>query len=185
MKKDDNFYELVKKGKSKRLYIPEILEALNHFNKKNDKIAVLKHNNSTALKEILRLVYSPTVKFKLKYSEVKNIAYEDLRIDDYGMAPATLYKEYRLLKYCVDNNKNNVRPEKLKVIISQLFSSLCKEEVELVKNIFKKKLPYNGLTEALVRDVYPEFFPDKPKDKGKSSIKDKEIEDDVETKLSA
>ena len=145
------------------LFIPEILEFVGKLPKKADKIEVLQNNDSKALQEVLRLTFDPSIKFRLKTKEARAIPFEDMDIADYPLAPTTLFREAKRLHYYT--SESNVREEKLKIMLSQLYSSLYVDDADLVRAMFSKKLPYKGITFSLIKEAFPAQWPEKVKDK--------------------
>jgi len=154
--------ERVKNGKIQPLYIPELLEFVGKLTKKEEKISTLQNNDTKALREIFRLTFSPDVNFMLEHKEVKDLEFEDIDIADYSLAPSTLFREFKRLSIFTNEKGQNLRKTKLKILLSQMFSGMYKEDIDLVKAVFTRKLPYKGITANLVKDTFPGLIPEKP-----------------------
>ncbi len=142
------------------LFIPEIFEFVGTTKSKDDKLAILRNNSSPAMLTILRLTYSSDITFLMSFNEVKKIEFEDMDIADYTLAPSTLYREHKRLNIYTNERGLNLRKTKLHILMSQLLSSLYNDDREIVIHMHKRKLPFNGLTENLVREAFPDLLPE-------------------------
>ena len=151
------------------LYIPEILEFVGELKSRKDKIETLRNNNSVALREILRLTYSDEVEWIITPAYAKEIEFHDMDINDYPLAPSTLYREFKRLNIFTTERGSNLRESKINILLSQMYSSLYEPEIKLIQAMVTRKLPYNGVTEKLVRETFPNLLPD---------VKSKEVKDE-------
>lgn len=143
-----------------QMYIPEVFDFIAELKTKEEKMEAIKNNYSPAMGTILRLAYSPDVTFLLTKKEVAAIKYEKMDIPHHSSAPITLFSEHKRLNIFTNERGSNLRKEKLSILLSQMFSSMHDDDIKIIKNMMNRKLG-KGITEAFVREVFPELLPAK------------------------
>ena len=139
----------------KNLY--EVFDELETKTKKSDKIAVLKSNESYALKNVLKGSFDPNIQFvfdkPVKYKPSDSPA---------GLAYSSIHQELGRA-YIFEKNSPKVSPnltqQRKEHILIQILESLEKREAEIFHAMILKKLKVKGLTYDLVREAFPGLLP--------------------------
>lgn len=159
LEKNKEYFDRIKAGKIKPLYVPEILEAAAHYKKVEDKIEVLLNNDCPAIREVLRLAYDPDVEFTIGHKEAKKIEYHHMDVPDYDQAAGTLHTEWKRLKYITTDSAFNMPKTKQMNLLAQIFTILHQPEIDLIRAMIKgRNLPYEGITEKVTRRCWPHIF---------------------------
>ena len=133
----------------------EIFEEVGKATKKADKIAVLKNNQSPALKLILGLTYDPNVKWLLPEGTPP---YKPLPKDSEG--ELDLAGELRKMYLFVEGNsetQRNLEQVRREQLFIGLLESLDPNEAKVVVGMKDRKLPYKGITRKLVAEAFPKM----------------------------
>lgn len=136
------------------MYISEIFDEFENAKLKEDKIAVLKkYLNNPAFYNILKGTFHPDIKF-VKLPKKFEYHKSDL---PYGNTDTTLAYENKFLwKFLESTDLDiNIKLQKLLIILE----SLHVDEAEVLLGMINKKLKIKGLTKALIKEIFPEFFP--------------------------
>lgn len=132
-----------------RLSISEILSNAASFSKKQQRIEYLRQNQNPALLQVIKYAYDDRIKFLLPegappYTPGKTG-------EDHGM----LYTEARKLYLFVEGGNPNLKPLRREQLFVNLLESINPEDAKLVLAVKDKKLPYKGLTKALIKEAFP------------------------------
>lgn len=135
----------------------EILAEIEQAETRKEKLSVLKENNQHYFKEVLRNTFNPSVEF---YVESKFPTEYQKPDTAPGIRLAGIESEIRraYLFKKGDQTADSLSPEKRKILLLQLLESFEPQEATIWFNMMKKDLKTKGLTESLVREVYPELF---------------------------
>lgn len=135
------------------LGISEILDKASKLKKKTDKIEFLRKHANPSLITVLQFALKPDVKILLPEGDApyKPAALAD---ENYGM----LYSEVRRLYLFCENGNPNLKPAKRESLFISLLESIHPKDAELLVAAKDKKLPYKGLTKALIEEAYPGVF---------------------------
>jgi hypothetical protein len=137
--------------------IYEILDEFESAETHQQKKEVLQQNNLYHLKELLKYTFNPNYEFYV----------EDTFPTDYqkpdtapGIRLAGIESEIRRVYLFIkgDRTADSLTEGKRKILLLQLLESFEPKEAQIWYNMMKKDLKIKGLTEALVREVYPELF---------------------------
>lgn len=141
----------------KTVYFVEIFEQVGKASKKQDKINILlKYAGVKGFKELLFLCYEPTLKWVITREDIENLKYDHMDIADYDMAPTNLFLEApRRLFNFTNWRQPELKQNKILRLISNMFSVMHHEEIELFKQVVNRKIKTHGLTENLVREAFP------------------------------
>lgn len=132
-----------------KLGIAEILQKVSELEKKEDKIALLRKNDSSAIRTILKYALDPSVKWDLPAG---NPPYKECPyLDQENM----LYSEARRLYLFIEGGNPNLNKLKREALFIGLLESLAPADAKLVCNAKDKKLPYKGINIKLVNEAYP------------------------------
>lgn len=139
-----------------KLSIAEIIKKAVEAKVTEEKVKILRENNSVPLRMILRYTYDPEIKF-LVPNTIPPWNKNGL-VDVHGM----LYTEARRLKIFLvggpyDGKLNKVKMESLFI---GLLESIDDKDAEIVANMITKK-PIAGLSNKVVTEAFPELYNEK------------------------
>jgi hypothetical protein len=132
-----------------RLGISEILENASKISKKQDKLDYLRNNFNPVLGQILKYTYEPQFEWELPPGEPP---YKPSEFpDSHGM----LYTEARRIYLFLKGGNPNLTPFKREMLYITFLETIHPNDAKLIIAIRDKKLPYKGLTKALIQEAYP------------------------------
>ena len=142
-----------------RKYLDEVFEEFEKVTTKQDRINVLRFNNSFELQGVLRGAYHPDVEYT-----VKSIPAYKPSILPRGMADMTIAQELNRL-YLFDA-KDRRRPKELTAtkqehLLIELLENLSAGEAKILTEMLQKKLKVRGLNYKLVEEAFPGLLPNK------------------------
>jgi hypothetical protein len=132
--------------------ISEILEKASKMKTKNDKINYLRENDSVQLRTVLCFALHPSVKIALPDGPAPYKP-SDMADDNFGM----LYSEARRL-YLFCEGGTDLKPAKREYLFIQMLEGIHPKDAQLLVAAKDKKLPYKGLTKAIIEEAYPGIF---------------------------
>lgn len=132
--------------------LSEILTKVNNAKDKPKKIAVLKQNNSEALRVIIKGAFDPKIEWELPSGTPPYMANEVPK----GTEHTYLKQEAKRLWHFVKGADRNTTRTQKETMFIQMLEGLHKEEAELLINVKDKKLNkvYKGLTESVVKEAF-------------------------------
>ena len=141
----------------KTVYFPEIFEEVGNAETKEEKIADLhKYKNEKGMYNILHMCYDPNIKWLITLRDIENLTYEQMDIDDYDLAPTTLFLESnRRLYNFTDRRQPPLKKSKILRLIANMFSVLHHNEVELFKQMVDGHIEETGITVELLKEAFP------------------------------
>jgi len=144
----------------KTVYFPEIFAMVGEAKTREEKKAVLwKFRDEKGFINILQLCYDPKIRWVVTRREIENLEYDHMDIPDFDLAPTTLFLEARRRLYNYTNMKQPpLKGYKVLQLIAGMFSVMHHEEVELFKQMVAGRIEERGLTEKLVREVFPKLL---------------------------
>lgn len=137
--------------------IHEILDEVALRKTKQEKIAVLQHNQGWALKNILQGAFDPRIQFT-----VKDIPKYNRMIAPIGMGWSSIHQELgRAYLFEANNPKTppTLTEKRKNEILVQILENLEEKEAELFAGMIKKDLKVKGLTYDVVKEAFPELLP--------------------------
>ena len=141
---------LAMSGSSAPLFF-EIFREVDKAESKDAKIAVLRKNDSTPLRQDLKGAFDPAIVWELPegtppYKENEAPA---------GTDHTSLHQEARRLHYFI-KGANKLNKAKREIMFIQMLEGLQAEEAKLLLNVKNKNLQtvYSGLTSELVREAF-------------------------------
>lgn len=138
----------------KKQFIYEVLEQVAKAKKKEDKIKILKENESWALKDIIMGSIDTSVKWLLPAGTPPYTACEEQSV------PTNLLRENTKFKYFVKGGPGEkMQPVKRESIFIGILEGIHPKDAELViamKN--KQKIP--GLSRPIVEEAFPGLLED-------------------------
>ena len=132
--------------------LSEILTKVNNAKMKEDKVKVLKDNDSVPLRQIMKGAFDPSIKWDLPegtppYKENDAPA---------GTEHTTLYTEARRLWHFVEGADPKLSKTKKEMMFIQMLEGLHFSEAKLLIDVKEKNLNnvYKGLTDAVVKEAF-------------------------------
>lgn len=134
----------------------EILKEFEGVETRQQRKEILERNNIYYFKQVLQYTFNPKFEFY-----VKEFPKEYIKPDTFpGIRLAGLESELRRVYLFLkgDPTGDALTEQKRNVLLLQLLESFEPEEAVVFVNMMKKDLKTKGLTESLVREVFPELF---------------------------
>jgi len=135
-------------------YVFEVLEEMSKQRSKNDKVRVLKENESWALKDIIRGSMDTTIEWNLPEGEPPYVATAAHN------HPTNLTRQNSQFKYFVKGGQGDKMPKfKREQIFIGILEGVHPEDAKLVINMInKKKIP--GISRPVVEEAFPNLLKD-------------------------
>ena len=135
-------------------FIYEVLEEVNKKKKKEEKIQVLKQNETWALKDIIRGSIDTSVKWNLPKGTPPYTPSEGHN------APGNLHRRNSDFRYFVKGGPGDKMPGyKRENIFIGLIEGIHPQDAELVIDMINKKAP-KGITKSIVQEAFPGLLKD-------------------------
>lgn len=132
-----------------KLGIAEILERVSKTTKKEEKIEILRKNDSSAIRTVLKYALDPEIKWALPEGDPP---YKPCQfLDQENM----LYSEARRLYLFIEGGNPNLNKVKREALFIQLIESIAPADAKLICAAKDKKIPYKGITVKLINEAYP------------------------------
>jgi len=116
---------------------------------KAEKIAVLRSNETWALKDLLKGTLDPKVKWHLPEGAPP---YEP---SSHSEPAASIFRENTKFRYFVKNNNINISQVKREQIFIGVLEAIHPKDAELVIGMINKKTPVKGLTYKIAQEAFP------------------------------
>lgn len=140
---------------TKNIY--EIFDEYQQRTKKEDRIAVLRYNESYALKSVLKGMFDPNVEFVVE--RVPNYKPSDAPP---GLSYTSMNQELGRA-YLFEKNNPRVEPtlsyDRKEQILIQILEALEKREAEVYLMMLLKKPKIKGLDYKIVKEAFPDLLP--------------------------
>ena len=137
----------------------EVFEEFENAHSHKDKIATLQKHSSWALKQILKGTFDPNVKFSL----LRAPAYKASDAPT-GMGYTSIHQELNRVYLFEENNpriQKGLTGARKEQILIQILESLEAREAKIYLDMLLKKQHVKGLTEAIVREAFPDLLSEK------------------------
>lgn len=134
------------------LTIPEVLKKIaKEANTREDKIRMLRENQSMALKQILRYAFFDNSKW---YRNDLPPFTPDSAPE--GLTPASLFNEVR--RFYIFKESYNLPKERKDVLMIQMLEGIHPEEAKLMKELIGGTFQYGyGLNKQIAQDAFPDL----------------------------
>jgi len=136
---------------AKQRLVSDILMEVSKETSRKKKIQILKsHNKNQALVTMLKLAFDESLVWELPEGEPpfkKNELFQEENTSG-------LYQELRKMKYFI-KGRNNLKPIKREQLFIEILEMVHPDEAQLILWCKDGKLPYNGVTEKLVKEAFP------------------------------
>lgn len=141
---------------AKNLY--EVFDQFKAQTTREDKINVLRNNNTYALQCVLRGAFHPNIRYVI--DEIPDYRKSD---SPAGMGYSSIAQELDRM-YLLEQGHPRTSPqltlERKKVILAQMLEVLEEREADILAGMVMKRLPVEGLTYKLVQETFPGLLPD-------------------------
>lgn len=136
--------------------IHEVFSEIEQRENDHDRLAVLRFNQTWALKNVLKGAFDPNVEFAIAVPEYKK------QNTPVGLGYSSIHQELGRAYLLEKNNPRvdrNLKPERKKQILIQILEALEDKEAEIFANMIRKDLKVKGLTYELVKEAFPDLLP--------------------------
>ena len=131
-------------------HVYEVIEAAEKASKREEKIQILRQNESWALKDVLRATYDDAIQFLLPPGEPPYTPNEE------GSIPSTLLKQNTQFRYIVKSPETlKMLPVKRERIFINILESIHPKDAELCIKMINKQSLGKGITKKLVQEAFP------------------------------
>ena len=142
----------------------EILEAASKLKSKKEKIELLqKYGQRADFMYVLRGAYANNIEWLVPDGPLPEGVVPSAAVS-VDTAEDRLIRAYRNFQYLVKGGPE-VKQSKREEIYLNMYRSLYNSEANLLHSIVNKKLPYKGITKALVAEAFPQVWPKETKAK--------------------
>lgn len=131
-----------------------IFKACSELKTSEEKVTYLRNNDNGAVRTVLNYAFNPNIKFLLPKGPAP---YKPFEGHD---AEGRLYSELRRLYLFVEGGNPNLNNVKREHLFIQLLESVDREDAELLVSVKDKKMPYKGITLALIKKAFPDLLPE-------------------------
>ena len=138
--------------------VAEIFSEASKLKAKKDKIEFLsRYRNRKDLEHIVKGAYHPAIVWLVPPGPLpEGVEFSDVPAVD--LADDRLIRAWRQFKYLVKGGPN-VSKAKREDIYLNILRAVHRSEAELLMSIVDKKIPYKGLTRALMLETFPDWLP--------------------------
>ena len=136
----------------------DLFTEVGNATKKADKIAILQKNSSAQLKQVLGMTYDPRVVWLLPEGEPPYKPMDKAFDQESG-----LFSEVRKLYLFVKGDsptQRNLKPLRREQLFINMLESIDPDDAKVLLAMKEGKLPYKGLTRALVAEAFPTISKD-------------------------
>jgi len=136
----------------RKLGISEILEKASGEKKVADRVRILQENSTPILQHLLRLHYTPGVKWLLPPGS------PPFNRNAIPGQEGNLYAEWRRFYLFFPREGDNLKPAARESIFIQILESIDPRDADLIISIKDGKMPYPGITRAVVDKAFPDLI---------------------------
>ena len=128
-----------------------VMEDFTRAKSKAEKVAVLRSNESWALKDLLKGTLDPKVKWDLPEGA------PPYQPSSHSEPMASIFRENTKFRYFVKNNNINISQMKREQIFIGVLEAVHPKDAELVISMINKKSPVKGLTLKIAQEAFPDL----------------------------
>ena len=138
--------------------VAEIFSEASKLKARKDKIEFLsRYRNRKDLEHIVKGAYHPAIVWLVPPGPLpEGVEFSDVPAVD--LADDRLIRAWRQFKYLVKGGPN-VSKARREDIYLNILRAVHRSEAELLMSIVDKKIPYKGLTRALMLETFPDWLP--------------------------
>jgi hypothetical protein len=129
----------------------EVFEDFAKAKTRAEKVAILRSNESWALKDILKGTLDPKVKWDLPEGAPPYLP------SSHSEPMASIFRENTKFRYFVKNNNVNISQMKREQIFIGVLEAVHPKDAELVISMINKKSPVKGLTLKIAQEAFPDL----------------------------
>jgi len=146
-----------------KLLIPEVFAKVEQVKSKEEKIKILRANDSQPLRAMLLLNFDKKVKWNLPEGEPP---FKKDKETPHGLSETNLFRETRRLYIWLKEDVNLTKMKRESLFI-QLLEGIHWSEAEMLCAVKDKTLSkmYKSIKEPLVREAFPGLLPEEVKEK--------------------
>ena len=140
---------------AKNLY--EIFDEFERANSREDRLYILRHNNSYALECVLRGAFHPNIQY-----DVESVPFFKPSDSPIGMGYSSIALELDRIYILEKNNPRvaqGLTKKRKEQILIQMLESLESREADILVGMIMKRLPVKDLTYKLVQEAFPGLLP--------------------------
>ena len=137
--------------------VAEIFSEASKLKAKKDKIEFLRiYGDREDFMYILRGAYANNIEWLVPDGPLpEGVEFSDVPAVD--LADDRLIRAYRQFRYLVKGGPDTPQSKREQIYLNMI-RSLHVDEAKLLMSIVSRKLPYKGLTKALITEAFPEVF---------------------------
>ena len=128
--------------------VAKVLQQINDLNDKKQIVESLKVNGHPVLKNILKYMYDPSIKFLLPEGKPP---YKPNKFDE----PKALRGEAKRLYLFIDGGNPNLKQVRREQIFIEILESVSPLDAELLLSMKDKKSLYKNITKAVIKEAFP------------------------------
>ena len=137
-----------------KLLVYEVLEKVAKTKSRDEKVKILKENNTGALQDVIRGTFDDRIVWLLPKGSPP--PYTPNKPES---APSNFVRECVKLAYFVKGGKApDMNPIRREVMFIQLLESIHPRDAEVLLDVINKKAP-KGLTRAVAEEAFPGLLP--------------------------
>ena len=138
--------------------VAEILSEASKLKSKKDKVAFLsQYENRKALEHIIKGAYHPAIVWLVPDGPLpEGVQLSDVPAVD--LADDRLIRAHRQFQYLVKGGPD-MKQSKREDIYLNILRAVHESEAKLLMSVVGKKLPYKGMTRALMLETFPDWLP--------------------------
>jgi len=142
-----------------RKLVPEVFDDMSKERSQKRKIEILRQNDTTSLREVLRHNFDENIKFALPEGRPP-FTRQDVPL---GYQTATLGPEIRRLYLFVEGGHTTITQNKREMLFIRFLEAVHETEADVIIWMKDKELEkhYRGLTYAIVQEAFPNLLPHK------------------------
>ena len=138
--------------------VAEILSEASKLTAKKDKVDFLsQYKNRRDMEHIIKGAYHPAIVWLVPDGPLpEGVQFSDVPAVD--LADDRLVRAYRQFQYLVKGGPE-MQKAKREDIYLNILRSVHESEAKLLMSIVGKKIPYKGMTRALMLETFPDWLP--------------------------
>lgn len=136
----------------KTIGISEFLSEVNRKTSRSDRVAALKSGDCFPLRTVLQGAFDPRLKWRLPEGVPP---YIPTKLPD---QEGVLIRECKNLAKYVEGGAPNMKAFKVESQFVQLLQQVSPEDAVLLCAVKDKRLPYENITEDVVREAFPDLL---------------------------
>ena len=136
------------------LLVYEVFEKVGKATKREEKIKILKDNDTVALRDVLRGMFDERIQWLLPTGAPPPYQPADGRTQ-----PSNLLTQNRQFIYFVKGGKgNNLSTLKRETLFIRLLESIHPRDAELLVDMINRRAPAKTVTKKLVEEAFPNLI---------------------------